>query len=560
MKPLSSTSVIYSLIGILALSVGCGSSPGPEEEPRAYDEYAPTITITSPQRGLIEDNSTELMVEGLVTDDVSGVALVYVNGQPAVVKPDGTFRAPIALESGLNVIETKATDAVGKEAADVRAVLVGEFAPADESVGDGLGFRINSQTLSVLETIAADSIANMDIESAIVSQSPLARFDKLVFHGWVRADTASLGGVSSISITPSDGGIIFDIILEDLHVEGIIDRDSSADRRYTLDVKKIHILGEMKISLDGDNLKFNTNSTWVNIREQDVDFNSTLFYDFIFGVFVDASSDFSKGLEKVAREQLPAQIDAFLADFLSTKTVNLLGQSIEMDIVPSQVSFDDTGGLIAADTRIVAGNGASGFYRTHVALPDTVRSSSDSALQLGVADDVLNQLLSTLWGSAGVIHSIPIAADSQLSLGGQVARLDVNPLLPPVAGADGDGPLSLGVGDLMVSAYDSSDTELFHIAVALETMLSVRLAGDNIQLATTGTQVKTQLIRWDETKIDKLTLDLLLAALPSQIDPLVSGALGDVALPSFSGSQVSSPALGPAAGYLLVTGDLTPLP
>jgi hypothetical protein len=95
----------------------------------------PRILISRPSRGE-HLSSSEVLVEGSVSDAGSGVATLLVNA--TAVTPDpltGSFSARVPLDFGVNVITVEAVDGVGNVARfSASAMASAAYLPADHLV------------------------------------------------------------------------------------------------------------------------------------------------------------------------------------------------------------------------------------------------------------------------------------------------------------------------------------------------------------------------------------------------------------------------------------------
>ncbi len=80
----------------------------------SIDLTPPTISISSPTTGTTV-TSPKLQVTGTVSDNLSGVALVSCNGNPATVS-NGAFTCALSLVAGANTVQVQATDLAGNMA------------------------------------------------------------------------------------------------------------------------------------------------------------------------------------------------------------------------------------------------------------------------------------------------------------------------------------------------------------------------------------------------------------------------------------------------------------
>jgi hypothetical protein len=75
------------------------------------DTHAPVVVLSKPLIKMI--SGTTLNVEGSITDDLSGVRSLTIDGIKVIPSRDGTFTASIPLKRGLNIIAVKTLDNAG---------------------------------------------------------------------------------------------------------------------------------------------------------------------------------------------------------------------------------------------------------------------------------------------------------------------------------------------------------------------------------------------------------------------------------------------------------------
>lgn len=102
------------------------------------DTIAPTLSVTSPEEGMIT-NSNSVVVSGKTNDATSSpvTVLIKINGQSetnVTVNSDGSFSKTITIPSGVNTITIIATDAAGKSTTVNRTVVLDTGAPVFQSV------------------------------------------------------------------------------------------------------------------------------------------------------------------------------------------------------------------------------------------------------------------------------------------------------------------------------------------------------------------------------------------------------------------------------------------
>jgi len=75
------------------------------------DTHAPVVVLSKPLIKMV--TGTTLNVEGIITDDLSGVRSLTIDGTEVIPHLDGTFTASIPLKRGLNIIAVKTLDNAG---------------------------------------------------------------------------------------------------------------------------------------------------------------------------------------------------------------------------------------------------------------------------------------------------------------------------------------------------------------------------------------------------------------------------------------------------------------
>lgn len=86
-----------------------------------------TVVLVSPPRLTIEspkENSLTSENSIMVTGRTSPGADVYINNEPILIEPDGRFREKVSLSNGLNEIEIRALNTLGRRATARLTVVV----------------------------------------------------------------------------------------------------------------------------------------------------------------------------------------------------------------------------------------------------------------------------------------------------------------------------------------------------------------------------------------------------------------------------------------------------
>lgn len=210
------------------------------------DATPPTLIITWPPRGQTLTGDTAVVVKGEVSDAVSGVDSLKVNGDKVTPKQDGTFEFTVQAVHGLNPVLAEATDEAGNyRKATVAFYFSSDYMPyvdtepADVALDDSLRLFLGQDVIDDgdhdpahvddLATLVEILIANVDLtqlglgelfqQSFPVLNQTLGEFDVLgqkvvlALTGnaivKVTISDVSLSSKPTISLTSKDGGIFF---------------------------------------------------------------------------------------------------------------------------------------------------------------------------------------------------------------------------------------------------------------------------------------------------------------------------------------------------------------
>jgi hypothetical protein len=155
------------------------------------DETAPELSIKTPERGAtLQGNGEAIAVIGTVSDAVSDVASVTVNGTPVTLTADGGFTASVTPSWGLNVIVVEATDIHGFATTFTPTFhYASTYRPFVDtnaegvSVADGMKAFLSQRFLddgdhdpnhpNDLATIVGTVLSNMEVSDLSVTSEPI---------------------------------------------------------------------------------------------------------------------------------------------------------------------------------------------------------------------------------------------------------------------------------------------------------------------------------------------------------------------------------------------------
>src|SRR5689334_6045723 len=148
-------------LGSLGL-IGACTAPGNQPEP-------PALTVTSPQRSLVQEGLAQIKVTGTVAPNLDGtpVEKVLVNNVQATLEADGSFHALLDVQAGATLIHTVARDAAGTEAEDTRAVHAGEIRTAGANVDRAVAAALSADAFAKISAAAGPLVEGMDLGAVI---------------------------------------------------------------------------------------------------------------------------------------------------------------------------------------------------------------------------------------------------------------------------------------------------------------------------------------------------------------------------------------------------------
>ncbi|MBT8493497.1 MAG: hypothetical protein KJO07_10605, partial [Deltaproteobacteria bacterium] len=448
---------------VLAAAFGC--SDRILDDDRAVDTDAPTIIIEKPERGTILPDS-QVEVQGRVEDNDSEVTGLEINGNQVTLRPDGSFETLIQVGDGITLIRTVATDVDGNEGTDTRSVMAGNLVPQDTPAFDGAAGRMGRETFENV---------NLTTENLLESPDEIAKmaekFNPIVDAGGnclgVQLELESVTmDDADVNILPVEGGIAFDIVLQDIEVRmpsdfAVACIDGSATVVATAD--QATLTGRINIGLDRGALVVelvDVDSTFLDI-DVDVGF---LKSEIIEAFLWDLEGLAGKAVENIIHSQVNKFIDNFLTDFVKNEwSVIVSDTELVFGATPTMVEFNDNGGFIAVDTKVVATSPQTdllGYVSTPSDAP-ALEMRDYPGFRAIIADDFVNQAFAAFWSTGALEKAVAFdseVADKESFLGNAIDRVEITALLPPYVDARDQNALSITLGDILVDIINETPT------------------------------------------------------------------------------------------------------
>jgi hypothetical protein len=503
------------------------------------DSTPPLISITSPERGATLKEGTlsemDVSVEGLVTDGVSPITMVRLNGETVDVSGEDLSVELSQVHSsrwGISVLSAEAEDECGnfglRAQSYMRSPSYYEAADGDGAAGavsQGIAARLNQPVLddenradlNDLASLAQAVVGNTDLNAAmpeVLGVSPDEDGDKnidLVYYNcglWTEENENTgykvwkTGDFTTSDpdfeyLRAVDGGVHLRMSMDDIHLPlglyGNWDAGCLGDADVTVfgtvSVSSARLEATVKISLDGSDPVVSMEDVTVNLVDPYVDlvFESRFLEWMIEGV-VNAVLNSLKGqVEDILGAQLGDAIGpllkTFLGDFSIATAIEIpepIGMTLQLGSGLDYLQFAGPEG---------SGHGDLGLY-TQVypsdraaSIPADARGSIRRggerpgfddlyAFGLGLKDDLINQVLWAAWYGGAL--DIPDAGDLIGQDLGDIS-LSFEALSPPVVmpgpGAPGHD-IEVGIGDAFIEAsVGIPDMGTLHLSMFLSAII-----------------------------------------------------------------------------------------
>jgi hypothetical protein len=538
-------------------SLGCEAGAGEARQP-------PVLRIASPARGLFRDHAGSLRVTGTALPSAGGdpVDRVAVNGVPAALHSDGTFEAAIELPEGATLIQTVARDARGNTASDTRAVEAGPLHPVGSRIPGALSAVISAEAFAKISGAAGPILEGLDLAALLAPLQPIVHISDPSGEdcGFARLYIDDLTfSAARIALEPVSGGLALRVELDGVAVPGraryaVLCLADSNTVRVTAD--RIAVSGTLVVTPSGA-AGFATRLTnpAVSIAKLHID-ASGVPGDILDALHLDSAIQFVAA--RAAELAIGPLVNQALGALAGPQQLDVLGHTLALQVAPSAVAFDRSGAAVALDlTARLGGSEASpGFIYTANAAPafdpaSVAATGPADGFQLGIADDLVNELLAELQASGALELDVPVAA-------GSFDGARVHMTLPPMLSASaGDGALHLVLGDLLAT-FTRAGAPVGKAAINATVGLAIApaLNGYGVALELGTPEIHVDLLD-DIANATGLTDPGLAGASAAVLNAQIasiSKLLVAIPLPVVAGLQMRNLSIGGGDGYVVVNG------
>jgi hypothetical protein len=131
-----------------------------------WDLSQPILSLSTLSDGSYTADPT-LVINGVATDKLSGMAWVKVNGTAVTLDTSGVFSTSVTLSQGANVITTTADDQAGNQFSDTRTIIYDPTAPTI-TVGSPVSddYKTNQATVAIAGTVGTQCAVAMTVSDA----------------------------------------------------------------------------------------------------------------------------------------------------------------------------------------------------------------------------------------------------------------------------------------------------------------------------------------------------------------------------------------------------------
>jgi hypothetical protein len=517
-------------------------------------DTAPTLEVTSPQRGTQSDTAT-VTVSGTVHDD--GPVRVTVNGTAVTPAADGSFTTTVGMTPGIGIIETHAIDTNGHDVRDVRAVLAGTLAASDGKTASRVGAFAGVEALRAIGKAMGTTAEAIDFTAAVQPMNPVYN-NTGCLGAKIDITDIALSNID-VALVPGTGVINAAVVIDNVVIHLHASYKAACiggSTTITVRVAKAHITGDLAVAIINGNLATSLPSNAVQLDGFALDVSGVP--GAIESLFNSKVRDaVASSLTKVIHDRVPPIADKALDDLLAKPyTTAILGHATQVTIEPSKVVLAPTGLFIAVDTKLAVTGGEGGAF---LSMPSAITSSlmqQGHGIGIAIANDVVNELFGGLWAAGAFDTHLPIDKVGVVAslLDADAASLDIEISLPPTVTTEAD-KLQLSVGDLIVSVKDAGGTEIQRLALSLRTTLEAGPTQSGKISLTVGTpEVHAQVLVQSDNALRPLTdaqVEGLVTGVWGIVGTTASDALAKLPMPAIATIQLGAPTIAGKSGYVV---------
>jgi len=560
-------------------------------EPTLVGECRPLIEVEYPLRGATIAGELDETVEvvGRVTTGIGSIDSLTLGGEALVVDSDGNFTAEVDPEVGGNTLVFEAVDSNGWTRRRVQSFLWStEFMlptePMEGTAPQGLLMYLDqvslddgdrSPPINDLASVFHLTLESLDLGAFVDPATPMvqqAGYDIFLTTLTNDSVTVVLDGI--------DGGMHIDAGLNDIYGDlifdctnllclaaggdgtGYVEMDSidisgdiliSASRRHEMDVQLVNV------STQVNGLNLHSNNLWTNflltiieplvlggvatdvenlLNDEVVNTLGPLLADGLGGFSISAPIAFPSLADPKGEITVQLETDVGATDFHD-------GSAPPEPSPPQGGLLDFRGAGYVADRMTPYENLGIPYRAGCESGESTLAVPREAALEIGLSDDLLNQLLYGAW--AGGLLEFELASDD--GGGGEggigVMSVELSGMLAPTATDCGpDGELLAHIGDLEITASLELGGVVTDFVAYSSMALLVEISGSD-----EGISIAIPSIEWMETELvvvqdgsipqEDSFREIVEAMIEQQLLSGLSEGFGGISLPEIDLSEVA---------------------
>lgn len=528
---------------------GCSFAPGEPGGGPAIDRDAPRVDIVTPSRGTIAGDYTHVVVTGTSSDNSGVVTAVKVNGVAAVVGIDGKWVADVPLAPGTTLLHAIAFDEKGNRGEQTRAIVAGPMSNLDRHIEAGIRATLSSNAFITLGHNTATFIEAGGLTGIAHGMNPVvdvgAGPDCLYAQGSITSLTV---GDADVLTGPTDGGIVVAATLEDvqlgLHLSWSVScLDGERDVVMTAD--RVTVQGKLTVGVVENKLDIQFPNPTVEVTGFDPNLSAvpeSVVADLkLDGVVSSMIGSMTGRLVEPIASQLLAPLD-------ETKTVQVAGLDVDVDVSPTAITFDQRGGAVTLDTSVRAHGDRGGF----VFVPNIVPAMAmNGGFELAIADDAANQLLTSLWSVKAFDRTVDLS--SYEGVNKYFDSVEMRLMVPPHVTASAH-PLEVTIGDWIATFKGLASNA--RVAIHATTALYVASGDDGkLHLAVSAPAVRID-IDGDPASLTKAQYDAIKQFAIQRVTEVGSEAVAVLPLPTIGEAVPANLWVEPDSDSMLIAGDL----
>jgi Glucodextranase, domain B len=539
---------ISLVLGLSLLATACSSESGALLDP-------PLLTVTSPQRATLREQAGLVQVTGQVAPNATTrerIAKVTVNDVQATVASDGSFSADVVLAAGATMLHTVAVDVAGGEATDTRTIHAGPTKSGADLIGNGVYVALSDEALGVLAATATDLIKTTDFATFLAPLNPV------ISAGADNGEDCLWGKVSvndvdltdpKLTLTPTASGLTFSAEVKNLDVPARARYKAACVIEGTTDIRmratKVAVSGTLQVTPKAGGAGFNVKVVGPNVAVTGFDLTAGGLTGEVLEI-LDLDTTIANVVTVAVEHFMSPLMNQALGGLAGPKRLDLLGQSLELQVAANAVAFDVVSANVGLDTRMYLAGHDARFVST---AEEPIRLSAGAGFAIGLADDAANQLLASVAASGLLGLSLP-------AVGGTFDSAAIAIEMPPMISTDPlTGKIHILAGD-MTMTFKQGETEVGHVALNIATAISAEASGfGGVKLIVDRPEVYADVIDNATGYVDDDQEEMIKLVVDHQVE-LFSLLFGNIPLPAIAGVQMKDMKLEAGEGFIKISGKL----